>query len=386
MSVSLAPGASALPRIPAYGAAALSDLMPSVAACFGVDGYRDVLELDVTGPICVLLVDGMGWHQLRRRQHRAPFLAAALLGGRSLTAGFPSTTATSLASLGVGVPPGVHGVLGYRVAEGAGTMNVLQWDPPADPEMWQPTSTVFERLQAAGVAVSQVGPGRFARAGLTQAALRGAAYVPAETPGDVVARAAAQTAQSSRSFCYAYHGDLDRIGHIAGVGSPSWAHELGQVDRLVAQLVEALPEQATLFVTADHGMVDVTAEQHVDVEADAELSAGVRVLSGEARARYLHTEPGSAADVEALWQERLGDRMWIASRDEAIAAGWFGPAVHPSVRHRIGDVVACAHAGMAAVAGVSEAGASSLIGLHGSLTPEEQDIPLLAFRGGQPCP
>jgi len=34
----------------------------------------------------------------------------------TLTAGFPSTTVTSLGSLGTGLPPSAHGMLGYQVA------------------------------------------------------------------------------------------------------------------------------------------------------------------------------------------------------------------------------------------------------------------------------
>ena len=48
----------------------------------------------------MLLIDGMGAELVAARSDVAPFLAG--LPDRSMTAGFPSTTATSLASLGTG--------------------------------------------------------------------------------------------------------------------------------------------------------------------------------------------------------------------------------------------------------------------------------------------
>ncbi len=49
------------------------------------------------------------------------------------------------------------------------------------------------------------------------------------------------------------------------------------------------------------------------------------MLAGEPRARYVHAAPGAAADVLATWRETLGDRAWVVGRDEAVAAGVFGP-------------------------------------------------------------
>ncbi|MBR7673956.1 alkaline phosphatase family protein, partial [Streptomyces daliensis] len=68
--------------------------------------------------VCVFLVDGMGWEILRQHPDEAPFLTSLLPGsvngtGTPLTSGFPSTTAASLASVGTGLAPGVHGLPGY---------------------------------------------------------------------------------------------------------------------------------------------------------------------------------------------------------------------------------------------------------------------------------
>ena len=125
------------------------------------------------------------------------------------------------------------------------------------------------------------------------------------------------------------------------------------MDKLAEQIAAALPMGAVLYVTADHGMVNVGADDRIDVDAIPPLREGVALLGGEPRARHVYAEPGAAADVLAAWREVLGDRAWVASRDEAIKEGWFGP-VDEAMRDRIGDVVAATAGTWALVAATSE--------------------------------
>ena len=61
----------------------------------------------------------------------------------------PSTTATSLTSLGTGLPPGAHGLVGFtsRVPGTGKLLNALMWDKDVDPLEWQPHDTAFTRLR-----------------------------------------------------------------------------------------------------------------------------------------------------------------------------------------------------------------------------------------------
>jgi len=180
---------------------------------------------------------------------------------------------------------------------------------------------------------------------------------------------------------YAYHPDLDRTGHVRGVASDAWRLELAHVDRLAAQLAEGLPGDAALVVTGDHGMVDLRPEQRIDLADRPELAAGVRLLAGEARARHVHTQRGAAADVLDAWRALLGQDMWVVPREEAVAAGWFGPSVTDQVRPRIGDVVAAASGPVGVVQREVDPTQALLTGHHGSMTPAEQLVPLLLLRG-----
>jgi hypothetical protein len=371
-----------------YDGRSLSGLLPSVLEALGVPGCDAPLGLEPTSRACVFLVDGLGLAQLLDHAEHAPYLSGLVAdadpGRAALSAGFPATTATSMGSLGTGLPPGSHGLLGYELAIPGSdrVLNALRWDLDAvDPLAWQPRRTVFERAADAGVATTRIGPAFFERSGLTVAAMRGGTFLPAESEGERIAAAVDALRTGDRAFVYAYYGDLDATGHRTGVGSRAWRLQLELVDRMVAQLAERLPRGATLLVTADHGMVDVPADKRFDLALDHGLADGVRVLAGEARARYVHTRDGATDDVLAAWRERLGDVMWVLSREEAVAAGWFGPQVPERSLARIGDVVAAARAPVAVVDSARERPELlRLVGLHGSLTESELTVPLLEVR------
>jgi hypothetical protein len=366
----------------------LADVVPSVLAAMGVAGFDRRIDLasEIRGA-CVLLVDGLGAELLDAYADDAPVMAA--MRGRTLQAGFPSTTVAGLAAVGTGCRSGEHGLVGlsFRLP-GVGVINALRWRPHprgddlreiAPPEQVQPMATTFERAASAGVAVSVVSGTEFNGSGLTRAVLRGGRYVGVQALGDLAA--GVRVAIADGGFCYGYHGEVDLLGHLYGPGSAAWRMQLREVDRLVESLVEGLPPGGLLAIVADHGMVAVDDDVVVDIESSPALLDGVQAIGGEPRARYVYADDGAADAVLAAWREVLEDRAWVASRDEAIAAGWFGERVRDEVRGRIGDVVAAAQGSATMVRRTVEPMESSLVGHHGSLTSAEQLIPLLLAYG-----
>ena len=371
------------PIVPSYGGSSLADLSASVLASLAGDVAGNVLGLPDYPRVCLLIIDGLGYELLRAHQAAAPFLAELAFNSRPLTAGCPSTTVTSLASIGTGLPPAEHGMLGYQVAVPGEErlLNGLRWPDDIDPAAWQPRPTIFERAAAAGVTPVHVSRRAFRKSGLTMAALRGAEYRSADSLGALSALAADALGESERTLVFAYHGDLDATGHLYGVASASWYNQLAHVDKLAEQIAASLPYGAILYVTADHGMVDVGPDDRIDADEDSSvLRDGVALLGGEARTRHVYARPGAAEDVLATWREVLGERAWVLPREEAVKEGWFGPvgtAVSDTMAPRIGDVVAACAGSWAVVASRAEPLESSLIGMHGSLTAAEQLVPML---------
>jgi hypothetical protein len=302
--------------------------------------------------------------------------------------GFPSTTVTSLASLGTGLPPGEHGFTGYAtyVGEIRAVVNWLAWRPVGEggdlrervvPEDVQPLPTVWERAEAAGIATTVCTFDSFAASGLTRAVLRGGRWGGTLAEGDLVARAADAADRGHRSLVYAYLSALDLVGHMRGADSDAWRAQLGIVDRIAEQLAERLPAGSLLLVTADHGMVSVPDGAKVDYDATPALQQGVTALAGEPRMRHVHVRPGAVADVVAAWTELLGPTWAVLPGDDAVDRGLFGPVVSARVRRRIGDVLALALGDGGVVERRRLPRISAMPGQHGSVTDDELLVPLL---------
>ena len=383
-----------LPAPPAYGTGSVGDVLSSAAAVLGVPGYENALNLPAAQRVCVVMVDGLGLSLLKKRGGHAPFLKGFLSRGRTLNASFPTTTVASLASLGTGLPPGRHGLVGYDVLDPDQdkVVNMLgSWDPGVDPMSWQPHPTVLEQA-ARHVSVATVSLPRFADSALTRAALRGGAFHPATGVHARVSAAVDALASADKMLMYLYWNELDKAGHRYGAGSPEWGEQLEELDSALKRLVARVPAGTLVLLTADHGMVDVPVSQRFDFSARPELVRDVRHTAGEPRMVHLYLEPdageGALERLKQAWQAAYGTRAWIFTREEAVQAGYFGPGVDAAVLPRIGDLMVAAREPIALYdTRRVPASALDVVGQHGSLTRAETEVPLLVLaRPEKPTP
>ncbi len=363
-------------RLPDYGRTSLADLLPSIGAQLGMPHTEDVIGLPSSEKYLVVLIDGLGASLLDEFADQAPYLAS--LRGRQLTCGVPSTTATSITSLGTGLAPGRHGLAGYSFwyPPIRQVLATLRWPAAVSALDVQPQLTYFERLQAAGVATAVIAPGHFAGSGLSTAALRGPAFLPVHDESDQARRvelAAQAMSLGERAAGYLYERNLDHAGHERGVGSAAWLRRLAEVDALARAVRSALSDEVCIVVTGDHGMVNVPTDNRLVVEDEPALLEGVTAFAGEGRLRQLMTAQPEA--VAARWRDRMGESAWVRTRAEAAAEGWFGP-LSPSLAPRFGDVLV-ARSDDGAVMTRTLPREMSLVGMHGSLTAAEMEIPLL---------
>ena len=367
-------GGATTPVVPAYHDACVTALVPALLEGSAAPTWLPAQVLQAR-QILLLVLDGLGWLQLQDRTEVAPTLTD--MAGGPITTVAPSTTAAALTSISTGLPPGEHGMVGYRIAVGGSSgpphgeiLNALRWSTGNgdarcryDPRLFQPCE-MFGSQRPPVVTRAQ-----FADSGFTAAHLSDTRLFGYADRGGLVNQVLGAFAREE-PFVYAYWDDIDRTAHEFGLAE-RYNDELAACDAMVAELLHRLPAGTAVVVTADHGQVHVGERL---IHLPAEVTGLVDGQSGEARFRWLHSRPGAASDLLAAAHQAFDHVGWVRSVDEVVSAGWLGDRVTSTARGRLGDVAVVARDPVAFV-DPAEASSIELIGRHGSLTADEMLVP-----------
>ncbi len=359
--------------VPDYGGACLSNVVPALLdRMAGVPAW---MPPAVAGArqVVLLVLDGVGWDQLTEHRPLMPNLAA--MDGSSVTTVVPSTTATALTSLTLGQAPGHHGIVGYRMHLGSGSiLNVLRWrTAEGDARSAVPPAELQPQAPFAATEPVVVTRAEFAGTGFTVAHLRGGRLRGWGMPSSISVEVdAALTA--GEPLVYAYYDGVDKVAHAHGLGG-HYRAELAAADRIVGEIAAVLPAGAALVVTADHGHVDVRGRTET---LDQEVIEACALVSGEARFRWLHAAPGDGERLTRLAVDRYGAEAILRTRDELEGDGWLGPVLGEAARARLGDVAVIA-TGATAYMDPTDPSEPRLGSRHGALTSAEMRVPLLAI-------
>lgn len=361
------------PIVPDYSGANVRGIMP---ALLGPGTWEKSLPdwfpecVRDAAQVVVLVLDGLGWEQLRDRAAVAPTMAG--LQAQRITTVAPTTTATALSSIATGLTPGEHGLIGYRMLLGGEVLNVLQWAVDGDDRSRsQPPGRVQPYPAFLGQRVPIVSPSELCRTAFSRGHLAGGDPVGYRALSSMPIEIRDQLLAGER-VVYAYHGGIDKIAHERGFGD-FYDAELVATDRLVGDVLAVLPPGAALLITADHGQVEVG--DRVIHPSDALLQL-VALQSGEGRFRWLHAVRGGESELLAAARDEFGDTAWVLHRDDLIADGWFGPTVSPPVAARLGDVAVVAREPVSYY-DPTDTGPFELVCRHGSMTSAEVYVPLL---------
>ncbi len=365
-----------------FSALRLADVLTSSLSA--VCARPNALALPPVHKAIVILADGLGVSSLRARAGHARFLSSRLNKSSIIDGVFPATTVAGIASLTTGVEPGQHGLVGYQVLDEANDRVVNQltgWDDGMQPATWQRARTVFDLASDENVPSFAIGPKRFVTSGFTQAVLRGAQYVPADSVADRFAAARGILNDNPTALIYLYVAELDVAAHAHGWESDRWLAQLETLDAEVTRFASTLRSDEGLLLTADHGVIDVPSVRHVLFDTEPALVTGVRHVAGDPRCVQLyldrHQSSVTADTLADAWRASQGDRAWVYTRSEAVAAGLYG-RVADEVLPRIGDVLVAARKSIAYYdSRPTNQKARGMIGQHGSLTDEEVRVPLI---------
>ena len=381
---------------------------------------------DAQAPLVMVLVDGLGWQMLRECAGHTPNLRRLLADSDYLHTCAPSTTAAALTTLATGVYPGAHAMVGYAVRDpllrgqlGAGhvpkasdVFDLITFKNSShDPLTWQSVPTLIERANAKAKAgcgpqlgAVSIGRSKFAGSGLSLAAWRGFKHIGVDAL-DQRPYQAYRAIKEGAKLVYLYVGELDHAGHNHGWHSDKWLQALEALDAMVGQLFRRLPAGTRIVLTADHGMVDTDRHHRIDLAKEKELAKDVVAVAGESRFLQLYVpddvasapaagSPGLgvagargdggvvensgreklAQSVAKRWAEFLGDRaIWVGTDPSPLMG-----ALSPGARAAVGDILVALNDNWTVVdSRVQSFHATQLIGVHGSLTPVELEVPLI---------
>jgi len=361
------------PCIPKYSGANVCGIIPGLLGGADVPDWMPSAVADASA-VVVLVLDGLGWRQLEARANVAPVLNS--LEGGAISTVAPSTTATALSSIATGLTPAEHGILGYRMLMRGAVTNMLRW---ATDEGVRRHDVSPHELQPARAFCGQRVPY------VTSQELIGSSFSDAHLFGGIahgyralssLPVVVSELVKNGAKFVHAYYPGIDKIAHERGFGE-FYDAELACADRMVDDMLDRLPRDTVVLVTADHGQVEVG--DRLLYPSDDVLRL-LELQSGEGRMRWMHARPGTEEELFEAACEEFGDVAWVRRRSEVIEEGWFGPHFPAPMSGRLGDVVIAPFAPVSLFE-EADSGPFNLICRHGSLTEDEVLVPPIAGQG-----
>jgi hypothetical protein len=371
----------------------LALMLPSVPKSFGrlseaylsaflaLDGKTNPLSLKPKQSYAVILVDGLGVANIKAAGGHAGFLNQKLASSKSLFSGFPTTTATSLASLATGKSSGEHAFIGYRVfdrqiSRAINLLNDLGNDLP--PRTYQDIETISEQGAALGKRMVTVGPAEYESSGFTQATMPASKYLPAKSFEERFAIARSELANPG-TLIYLYIPELDQLAHRFGSSSHKWLNTIEELDSIISGFAKSLPKSAGAMLTADHGVIDVPRTSHVYLD-QFESMQDLLMIGGDPRVGFAYFDSGVDLKLKrSSIETELGSLVVVATVQELVDAGWYQP-LSAAAKNLAPDLILLPKADRVIYhREFAKPKSLEMIGQHGGMSKAEWEVPLLVL-------
>lgn len=339
-------------------------------------GETNPLGLASKNSVCLVLVDGLGLHNLKESAAHAGFLNSQ--PNIPASCFYPSTTSVSIVSLATGKPPWETGFIGYQVFDrnASSRLNLLSgWSSQEQATLFQPLETLSQTATKAGVEFHVVAPMIYENSGFSAATMRSAAFHGHNEITSRFAKAQSLLAGKAKKIVYLYIPELDQTAHALGWKSDRWLHLLETVDSEVQKLKSAVPKSAGVILTADHGVIDIPKNNHIYLD-ELITAEELDYVGGDTRGLFVYLKNQTLASMYLeMLTESIGDRCYIVTPRDLIDAGYWKVGARdlllPEIIVLAKKEVALYHRDFAKPKSLE------MIGHHGSISSAEMAIPLL---------
>jgi hypothetical protein len=362
----------------------------SLALGGGETGYAPLPELRPESlrdrPVILLVIDGLGAELLQR--YPETFLARHTLD--TLSAVFPSTTASAVTSFTTGVAPQQHAITGWHIwlRELGSVATILPFVPRHggsaysragfSPRQFIGATPLFDRLDVPAEVLS---PDWIIHSDYTRTTSGSARRHGYRNFAELLQKIGALISDGAPRFVYGYWAELDALSHEFGISSHQVEKHLLEIDAALAAFAETLTASgALLLVTADHGLID-TDEQHTLYVHDHPVIADALTipLCGEPRTAFCYLHPRHQSRFLGYVRDALGHCCEAVESESLIEQGFFGlGAAHPSLTSRVGDYTLLMKENYTIRHRLPFEQPYTQIGVHGGLSRAEMRVPLIS--------
>ena len=368
----------------------LANIINSVAFQFNKSKFESApIELPEAKHYFLCLIDGLSDNLFFENRSHLSFFNTCN-EHKTVTSGFPSTTATCLTSLATGLDPIEHGIVGSAFYNNDKYFSPLRWSylSAQDSSIQLLESDIrvpkgiWSNMHNEGIKINAFLPFEIADSEFTKQVFSDAEIHSYKDDTSLVNKISQSTETAGKSFSYIYFGNLDYIGHLSGAGSKDWKDELIQLESIIENIRRVIPNDAALIVTADHGMINVDTKNMIDIRKMTDLKNETLLICGDIRARHIYLKPEYVKDINLdKWNGLLGENFNIYSRQNALDNQMFGTQKNSSLNHRLGDLIVVSknQYGLLDSDSVYDQYQASWVGHHGAISDDEQILPLLIW-------
>lgn len=402
---------------PRYEGLSVGNLAATVGQALGatLPGVLPPLRGDLLGGlldgarrVVLVVIDALGWETLQDVMARHPDLIFHRLAAQGrlwpVTTTFLSTTNSVLSAIHTGRSPAEHGLLAYSLflREWQMAVESITFSPIHRPftgtlaewgfeaETFLPVPAIGQLLAVQGIASCALTHDRFVKTPLSLMHHRGMQDVFGyATASDfwLTLRRILEQHRDEPCFVSAYWSAVDTLAHRLGPLDESADAEIVSLALLMEEiffdrLTPAAREGTLLLLTADHGQITTPPESAILLDQHPTLLDALFLPPlGEGRAPFFYVRNGKYDVVRQYLNEHFAGQFAFFSQDEILRSGLLGPGV-PGVetRHRLGDIVGIAMGDAYFAPDAESVKNKPMLGRHGSLTPQEMLVPLLAVR------
>ena len=385
---------------PDYQGGGIVNLMSSIIqARGGRSSYPalDALPVDDLARatnLILLVIDGLGADWLARHSPNG-ILNRARRG--AISSVFPSTTAAAITTYLTGDAPLQHGLTGWHtyLRELGCVMTVLPGRPRyggasyrragIDPVKLFGHASVFDRIQTRSVIVS---PHFIARSDFNLAHAGRAEILAYDGLRDLFRQTLRAIRPNRRwrqprppapNYLYLYWPALDTIGHEQGMESAAAVAHLAAIEQAIEDFSSAAAgTDSLLLISADHGQIDTTPRDNIDLADHPELADCLLLpLCGEPRAAFCYVRADRSKVFENYCHQVFGDQIDLIPSRQLVEEGVFGFGTpHPRFMDRVGDYCLLPRGNRVIRDSLPSETPHAQIGVHGGLSEAELMVPL----------